>query len=132
MPKESIPGDCRYSDTYKVGGKQYRCAYRHVDFFLGQVLDHDHYALYTMNEIRKKLDEKTGVYFHGTTIEKYIKRYKERHGESPLCQVGDKYRLNHCYYSYAKIKPPRPRKYKIEIQKFPPTAFLILARLRIP
>lgn len=89
--------------------------YRHLDFFINQALDHDHDALYTMNEIRKKVDEKTGVFFHGATIEKYIKKYKEEHGESPLCQVGDKYRLNCCYYSYAKIKPPRPRKYKIQL-----------------
>ncbi len=87
-----------------------------MDFFLGQSLEHDHDALYTMNEIRRRLDEKTGVFFHGATIEKYIKKYKEKHGESPLCQVGDdKWRLNHCYYAYAKIKPPKPRRYKIEI-----------------
>lgn len=90
--------------------------YRHIEFFLSQVLNHNHEALYTMNEIRKKLDERTGVFFHGATIKKYIKKYKEKHRESPLCQVGeDKWRLNHCYYSYAKIKPPRPRNYKIEV-----------------
>jgi hypothetical protein len=89
--------------------------YRHIDYFLGQALDHNHEALYTMDEIRKLVEEKSSIFFHGGTIERYNRNYKEKHGESPLCQVGDKYRLNQCYYSYARIKPPRPHKSKIQL-----------------
>jgi RNase adaptor protein for sRNA GlmZ degradation len=103
-------------NTHKSGDSYYSQIYRHIDYFLGRVLDHDHDALHTISEIRKKLDEKTGVLFHGATIKNYIRKYKEKYRESPLCQVGeDKWRLNHCYYTYAKIKPPKPRNYKIDI-----------------
>jgi hypothetical protein len=101
--------------SHKKGDAYYSVVRYHLHFFLDQTLDHTHDSVYTMNEIRKKIDEKTGVLFHGATIKKYLEKYKEKYGESPLCQVGDKYRLNHCYYSYAKIKPPRPRKYKIQL-----------------
>jgi len=107
--------DTKKNSHKKRGDANYQLVRHHLDYYLGQVLEHDHEFLHTMDEIRKKVDDKTGVFFHGATIEKYIKRYKEKHGESPLCQVGDKYRLNHCYYSYAKIKPPRTRKYKIQL-----------------
>lgn len=115
MSEPNLKENLRTLDRHKKGNTYHKLIWSHIDYFLPLVLDNDHDSLYTMHEIRQKLDEKTGVFFHGTTIEEYIKKYKEKHGESPLCQVGDKYRLNHCYYSYAKIKPPRPRKYKIQL-----------------
>jgi len=78
--------------------------YNHLDYFLKESLENADGFL-TLNEIRKLLKEKTGFLFHPETLRKYNRRYAEKYGMGPLCQFGEKFKLNHCLYELKEIKP---------------------------
>ena len=79
--------------------------YRHLDFILQEALQ-DVFEPITLDEIRERIGQTTGVKIGTKTILKQLPKLTEKLGESPLCKVGDKYRLNRCLYNYARIKPP--------------------------
>lgn len=103
MPKRPYPKGCL------VSGTEYSRVYRRIDYYLPKALANVD-GLLTIEEIRKLLADEVGVYFHPETIRKYNQRYAKRYGMGPLCQFGDRYKLNHCLYELKEIKPPRKRK----------------------
>ncbi len=78
----------------------------HLDYFLGKALE-DIYTPLTMEQIKEKLREVTEVNLSAKTINKDLQKFSKKYGENLFCQVGDRYRLNHCLYKFIKIKPPK-------------------------
>jgi len=113
MDSENLSKDWGESATDEIPyTTKHNRIYRHLDFFLREALQDVHMPM-TLSEIREKLAKKSGVKIGTRTILKQLPMLSEKLGESPLCKVGDKYRLNRCLYSYAKIKPPgMHKKYK--------------------
>lgn len=78
----------------------------HLDYFLGQALD-DIYTPLTLEEVKERLRNETEVNISVKTLKKDLQKFSKKYGENFLCQIGDRYRLNHCLYKFIKIKPPR-------------------------
>jgi len=78
----------------------------HLDFFLGQALE-DIYAPLTMEQIKDRLRNETDINLGIKTIQKSLQKISLKYGENLLCQVGDRFRLNHCLYKYLNLKPPK-------------------------
>ncbi|MDH5414963.1 MAG: hypothetical protein OEW87_12560 [Flavobacteriaceae bacterium] len=78
----------------------------HLDYFLGQALE-DIYAPLPLEQIKERLQAVTEINLSVRTIQQDLKKFSKKYGENLLCQVGDRFRLNHCLYKYINVKPPR-------------------------
>ena len=95
--------------------------YRHLDYFIRSSLDGDDYFLqdflsqepkehdaYRIEEIRKKLFEKTGFRFNVDTLRKHITKQLKRYGMTPLEELnGGLFRINPDYYEMVVPGPGR-------------------------
>ena len=78
----------------------------HLDYFLGQALEDIYFPL-PLEQIKERLREATDVNLSLKTIHQDLKKFSKKYGENLLCQVGDRFRLNHCLYKFINIKPPK-------------------------
>jgi hypothetical protein len=113
--------------TDEIGYKQLRKrAWRNLAYFIGQSGYGDGEE-FTLDDLSDRLAELSGVpgRFRAGTIERYLRRYFERHLESPLLRAEepDQWRLNEMLY---RARPPpaelprgRPRKQKLDLSDGP-------------
>jgi GTP-sensing pleiotropic transcriptional regulator CodY len=98
------------SRVKKKTGISYKTKYSqlrdHMDYFLGKALN-DIYTPLTMEEIKERLRNVIEVNISVNTIKKDLHRFSNKYGENLLCQIGGRYRLNHCLYKIITMKSPR-------------------------
>jgi hypothetical protein len=84
--------------------RHHKRAYRHLDYYIGKILENYDADWITEGDLQNMLHEETGFRFKKQTIYKYLKRIEAKYMELPLETV---YRVNRSWFECHNPKKPR-------------------------